>query len=141
MFLESYANQLGIVCNLGDSLDTQFCTAHPISQAVQRKLPTRIMNVSNSPVELHAGEKVASSSPAFEEPSATHLAPDICCGIRNVSESTASELASAISPNLNEFDRKKLLQTLLSFPDVFQSSLGHTPVVEHRIDTGDSTPI
>ena len=30
---------------------------------------------------------------------------------------------------------------MLSFPDVFQSSLGHTTVVEHRIDTGDSTPI
>ena len=138
---KSYANQLGMVCNLGDSLGTQFCTAHTISQAVQRKLPVRIMNVSNSPVELHAGEKVAFFSPVFEEPSATHLAPDICCGIMNFSECIASELASAISPTLNELDRKKLLQTLLSFPDVFQSSLGHTPVVEHRIDTGDSTPI
>ena len=141
---KSYANHLGMVCNLGDLVEMQFCTAHTISQADQRKLPVRIMNVSKSPVELHAGEKIASFSPVFEEPSAILPAPDICCGIRSpseISKTTASELASAISPNLSELDREKLLQTLLSFPDVFQSSLGHTTVVEHRIDTGDSTPI
>ena len=34
-----------------------------------------------------------------------------------------------------------MLATLLSYADVFEHSLGHTTVVRHSIDTGDSSPI
>ena len=54
---KSYANTQGMVYALGDSLDIQFSTAHTISQGDQWKHLVRIMNVSKSPVELHAGEK------------------------------------------------------------------------------------
>ena len=38
-------------------------------------------------------------------------------------------------------ERNALLTTLLRYADVFEHSLGHTTVVRHKIDTGDSPPI
>ena len=52
-----------------------------------------------------------------------------------------TEISSAINPNLSPEDKKMLLDTLLSFPDVFDNSLGHTSVTVHNIDTGDNSPI
>ena len=141
---KSYAYQLGMICNVETSVGTQFCIAHTISQANQRSIPLRIMNASSSVVELHAGQKIASFSPVFEKPSVKNLLTDICGGIRGpseISKATSSKLASAIGSKLSQPDREKLLTTLLSFPDIFQNSLGHTTVVEHRLDTGDSAPI
>ena len=54
---------------------------------------------------------------------------------------TRSELETALSPNLSMTDRKKILETLLSFPDVFNDGLGHTSVLSHHINTGNFAPI
>ena len=54
---------------------------------------------------------------------------------------TLTGLTTALNPNLSPEDKKSLLNTLLSFPDVFSNSLGHTSVALHNIDTGNSPPI
>ena len=54
---------------------------------------------------------------------------------------TLTELTTALNPNLSPEDKKSLLNTLLSFPDIFSNSLGHTSVALHNIDTGNSPPI
>ena len=61
--------------------------------------------------------------------------------INALSQSKIWNLCSAINPNLSARDKKSLLNTLLSFPDVFNNSLGHTSVALHKMDAGDSPPI
>ena len=56
------------------------------------------------------------------------------------SNEVANEL-SALSSSLSPCEKIILLTTLLRYADVFEHSLGHTNVVRHNIDTGDSPPI
>ena len=46
-----------------------------------------------------------------------------------------------MSPSLSESNSRKIFDTLASFPDVFNEGLGHTSVLSHHINTGNSTPI
>ena len=62
-------------------------------------------------------------------------------GPRELAPEALTELTTAINLNLSARDSKALLNTLLSFPDVFDNSLGNTSVALHNIDTGDSPPI
>ena len=71
-------------------------------------------------------------------------APKICTTVERpgaLAPETLTELTSAINPNLSTEDKRPLLKTLLSFPDVFDNSLGHTHVIVPNIDTGASSPI
>ena len=54
---------------------------------------------------------------------------------------TCSELKEALSPSFSENNSRKIFDTLASFPDVFNEGLGHTSVLSHHINTGNSTPI
>ncbi len=102
------------------------------------------MNTSNIDFELQAGQKVAQFSPLVEvfptlntpkDPDQNHQAFSI------TSSDIKAQIEAAISKDLCPSDKQKLHQTLLEFSDVFDESLGHTDVVQHRIDTGDSPPI
>ena len=53
----------------------------------------------------------------------------------------ADELSAALSPPLSLCNRHTFFTTLLRYANVFEHSLGHTTVVTHSIDTGDSPPI
>ena len=71
-------------------------------------------------------------------------APKICTTVEKpgaLAPETLTELTNAINPILSTEDKRSLLNTLLSFPDVFGNSLGHTHVIVHNIDTGASSPI
>ena len=50
-------------------------------------------------------------------------------------------MEAALSPSLNVHEKQNILSTLLMFSDVFEETLGHTNVVQHKIDTDDSRPI
>ena len=62
-----------------------------------------------------------------------------CSTISNVD--LASQLAIQIDPALNRNYKDTLLQTLLKFSDVFEDSLRHTNVIQHKIETGSSQSI
>ena len=141
----SYGNQLGMVSSQGQV--STYCVACTVSQASNRHLPIRVMNLSDCPIELTANQTLAEFIPVSElvSPSPNHSNKFTVCtvmeGPRELAPEALTELTTAINPNLSARDRKALLNTLLSFPDVFDNSLGHTSVALHNIDTGESPPI
>jgi len=62
-------------------------------------------------------------------------------GTLNVSNEVANELSPALSSTLSLCERNTLLTTLLGYTDAFEHSLGHTIVVRHKLNAGDSPTI
>ena len=80
-----------------------------------RAIPVRILNTSNSHVELHAGKKIARFRAVVESTSTTSPFPYMCASVSNNCQpnpDTLSEVTAAVSPNLNSTDRKKILAPL-----------------------------
>ena len=142
---KSCSDKLGMISTLAQSSDVPYTIAYSVSKADRRSVPVRIMNSSSSPIELYSGQKVAKFCPLAELVSgATHLPNSISCSVRNQNGKVSqvnSELQAAVNPKLSRGDKEKLLQTLLDFSDIFQDHLGHTAVLEHHINTGNSPPI
>eukprot|EP00794_Sanderia_malayensis_P014447 gene14447-biopygen11547 len=141
----SSSNKLGMISHQGET--PGFLVACTVSQAINRSVPVKIMNPFNTVIELHAGQILAhffpiseiipdssNQSNAFTACAVTEQTPDF-------TEQTWTEITAAINPNLSPADKKSLLKTLQAFPDVFNDSLGHTTVLSHKIDTGESVPI
>ena len=110
---------LGMVCATNEKSASSCYTAYSISQVSERLIPVRVLNNSNSSVELHAGEKIARFWPVTASISTTSPLPYICA----INPDTLTELKAALSPNLKNSDRKKILDTLMSFPDVLNDGL------------------
>ena len=126
---------------------SEYYVACSVSQADNRHISVRVMNPSNVALEIAANQHLAEFLPVIElAPISTNQtdAPKICTTIERpgaLAPETLTELTNAINPNLSTEDKRSLLNTLLSFPDVFDSSLRHTHVIVHDIDTGASSPI
>ena len=141
----SCSNQLGMISPRGES--TAYYVACTVSQASDRQVPIRVMNPSNCAIEFAANQTLAEFTPVSElvSTSPTHNSSSRVCTTlekpAGLNSDTMTEISSAINPNLSPEDKKMLLDTLLSFPDVFDNSLGHTSVTVHNIDTGDNSPI
>ena len=103
-------------------------------------IPVRIMNASNTDIEMFTGQKIADFCPMVES---------IQCPFPEVNyvgstaryPSVQGEITAALSNSLSIDDRKILLETLMQYTDVFQPDLGETDVITHRINTGTSPPI
>ena len=146
---ESAKDQLGMVAPIQkESLPAQLLVAYSVNQAKGRQVSLRIMNTSNCDITLQAGQQIGEYCPLLETlPSAaevkdSQLTTDKVFACQTVSNlKMVTELKTAISPSLNKYDRKVILDTLLKYPDVFSESLGYTDVIAHKIDTGDTAPI
>jgi len=119
--------------------------AYTVSQANSRSVPVRLANVSEEEVELTAGSKIAEllilvELPASCNPINSRETKPFTCGSVDSSK-LAEEIEAAIDPSLSRHEKEKLRKVLLEFSDVFEETLGHTTVVNHKIDTGDSYPI
>ena len=146
---KSAKDQLGMVAPIQkESLPVQLLVAYSVNQAKGRQVSLRIMNTSNCDITLQAGQQIGEYCPLLETlPSAaevkdSQLTTDKVFACQTVSNlKMVTELKTAISPSLNKYDRKVILDTLLKYPDVFSESLGYTDVIAHKIDTGDTAPI
>ena len=146
---KSAEDQLGMVAPIqNDSLPAQLLVAYSVNQAKGRQVSLRIMNTSNYDITLQAGQQIGEYCPLLQILSFTVEVKDsqfttdkvfACQTVSNLKMVT--ERKTAISPSLNKYDRKIILDTLLKYPDVFSESLSNTDVVTHKIDTGDSAPI
>ncbi len=124
---------------------TSLLAAYAVCQAQDRSVVVRLMNASNVNIELQAGQKVSEFFPLVEtyDSPARHAPQDqvsMSCSTSN-SDSLACRLAAQIDPSLADQAKENILSTLLQYADVFDESLGHTSVIEHKIDTGSSQPI
>ena len=137
-------NMVGMICRISEE---SCITAYTVSKAVDRKVAVRILNPSSSDVALNAGQKIAKFWPVVElteqYQNSLTSGSDFCASIASLSleAKTCSELKEALSPSLSESDSKQIFDILASFPDVFNEGLGHTSVLSHHINTGNSTPI
>ena len=145
---KSSREQLGMITpKLDSDLACSILAAYTVCQAEGRKVPVRLMNTSNVDLELHAGQKVGLFCPLIESYSDCKMTAAPKLAKMNINCSTsdnaalASHLAANINSSLNDQDKNALLQTLLQYSDVFDDSLGHSDVIQHRIDTGSSSPI
>ena len=119
-------------------------SAYSVCTSNNRSLSIRLLNTVQERIELQKGAKIAEFCPIGYQPSKSEQSNDnteVVGSILQENKETIHELESAICPTLSEHDRKALLSTLLKYRDVFDNKLGHTSVVTHSIDTGDSPPI
>ena len=126
------------------SLSSNILASYSVCQASSNSIPVCLMNTATVDIQLHAGQRVSEFIPLVESDLlATTLS-------ENNSSSTCStatpvaiqhQLEAALSPSLNVHEKQNILSTLLRFSDVFEETLGHTNVVQHKIDTGNSRPI
>ena len=116
--------------------------AYTICNAEQggKGIPVRIMNASNTTIEMFSGQKIADFCPMIESPQCPSPGVNYVA-ITARYPSVQDELAAAISDSLPVADRRTLLDTLMQYTDVFQPDLGETDVIQHRINTGTSPPI
>lgn len=64
------------------------------------------------------------------------------CSVRtNNAKECKARFEKVINCNLNETEKNSVLEVLSEFEDVFEATIGHTDVVTHTIDTGNSIPI
>ena len=137
-------NMVGMICRISEE---SCITAYTVSKAVDRKVAVRILKPSSSDVALNACQKISKFWPVVElteqYQNSLTSGSDFCASIASFSleAKTCSELKEALSPSLSESDSKQIFDILASFPDVFNEGLGHTSVLSHHINTGNSTPI
>jgi hypothetical protein len=105
-----------------------------------RTVHLRVLNASTSQIELVAGENLADFCPLIES---CLSQPHVCGAVGNKAtpQVISDKIESIIDPSLQGEDRGKLTNLLLEFSDVFDEHLGHTNILTHEINTGNSTPI
>lgn len=142
----SAESQLGMVSPLAaqERENIGVHVAYSVSQANCRTVPVRIANTTEEDIELAEGSKLAQFSILAETPihasyTDSSKAAPVACSVE--STTLAEEIEAAIDPSLSKEEKEKLRKVLLDFSDVFADTLGHTTVVTHSIDTGDSPPI
>ena len=94
---------------------SKYLVACTVSQANNRHLPIRVMNLSDCPIELTANQTLAEFIPVSElvSPSPNQNNKFTVCTAMDTPSELASEalteLTTAINPNLSARDRKALL--------------------------------
>ena len=123
-----------------------YIIAFTLNNAADSKVSVRIMNLSDSLIQVYKGQKITQFQPVLESISIqTQLSSSQICGsincVSSMGPGTFKELEDAINPQLPPNYQKALLNTLLNLPDVFSNGLVHTSIAEHMIETGDFLPI
>ena len=115
---QSCSNQLGMISPRGES--STYHVACTVSQADNRHMPVRVTNPSNHSLEFRANQNLAEFKPVNElvSNSLNQNKPITICTTLEGPTDFARE-------TFTELNKKSLLNTLLSYPDVFDNSVGH----------------
>ena len=117
--------------------------AKSLNRVVNGQVQLSVLNYSESSVKLHKGEALG----MLYEPDKIFDDADINAVVNSTrSETLSDEVLNKFSMNkeLSAEQRQKLLSLLNKYADVISKNsqdLGRTNVIEHRIDTGDHSPI
>ena len=110
----------------------------------QRVVPLRVINMSQTPIELIAGENIADFCPLVESCSKVPAAqkPDVCGAVQSdLSKTFLDKVNAVIDSTLTCEDKDRVQRLMYKYSDVFDDKLGHTKLVTHKIDTGNNQPI
>ena len=101
-----------------------------IGKGDYRNVPLRVLNASNTQIELVAGENLEDFRPLIE---LCLSQPRVCGAVGNKTspQVISDKIESIIDPSLQEVKRGKLKNLLLEFSDVFDENLGHTTILTH----------
>ena len=117
-----------------------FRVARVVVKPDNRNVPLRVLNASTTQIELVAGENLAVFCPLIES---CLSQPHVCgaAGNKTSPQVISDKIELIIDPSLQGGKRGKLKNLLLEFSDVFDENLGHTTILIHEINTGNSAPI
>ena len=115
---------------------------HVARTLIAHGVPTvavRVCNVTKHPVRLHEGQSIGhlqQVSSCAEEQTPSGSGPSLATEQRQ-------DILERVDPSLSADSRAELHQLLDDYQDIFsygEYDLGHTAVVEHRIDTNNNQP-
>lgn len=127
--------------------------ARTLAKANEGFTVARVLNPTNSPIELHPGMQLGQFTPTTEDDISTDTQPtenDI-----STSAPTVCQVSTPLSPSqalpfavkcgsLSDSQSSELNSLLLSYSDIFSKTptdFGRTNLVQHRINTNAASPI
>ena len=142
---KNVACKTGIISSRIELDQSHIHVANIVVSPEDRQVPIRVMNSSEEPIEVMKGKKIATlqqlTEIRSEEANAINGgAENFACGTA-LSDSFQSQVEKAISPHLNERDKRKLNALLDEFTDVFNDQITECTITKHKINTGDAMPI
>ena len=128
---------------------TAVMAARTLIDSAAETVPVKLLNPCSEPTTVYKGTKIATLEEVSEidtsiaavrpsEQSSQHTKPS--SDLSDALWTTVSRSDTDLDPN----QQQQLYKLLLQFHDVFatdQHDLGHTTVIQHQIDTGNSPPI
>ena len=109
-----------------------------------KPVPVRVVNPREENVVLKKGTQIAHAELLEQDPVIEISSVSEKLKISQEDKSILWEMVSRVGDQVYMSDKEKLYSLLLEFADVFSLSsknLGHTKVLQHRIDTGSSQPV
>ena len=135
--VQSPKAEIGMTTPYSNHLDNEMLVAHTVICPKGRNAFLRVMNAPSKPSELKFGTKVARFSPLVQSQSKTNSAN---CSVKiDNAKDSKNRFEEVINCDLDQADKNSVFVVLSEFGDVFETTLGHTNVATHTIDTGNST--
>ena len=134
---KSCQGELGMSSPLlsSSSLPSNILASYSVCQGSSNCIPVRLMNTATVDIQLYAGQRVSDFIPLVQS---KLLASTLLENDSSIPCSTATpvaiqhQLEAALSPSLNVHEKQSILNTLLMLSDIFEETLGHTNVVQHK---------
>jgi dUTPase len=110
----------------------------------QRVVPLRVINMSQTPFQLIAGENIADFCPLVKSCSKVQASQklDVCGAVQSDLSKTFLDKVNAVIDSTPTCEDKERVQRLMyKYSDVFDDKLGHTKLVTHiRLIQGTISP-
>eukprot|EP00731_Ephydatia_muelleri_P021521 Em0014g112a len=118
--------------------------AHAVVCPNAKPVPVRVVNPREEIVVLKKGTEIAHMELLEQDPVIEISTVAEKFNISREDQSLLWEMVSRVGDDVNKDEKEELFSLLLEFADVFSLStknLGHTKVLQHRIDTGNAQPV
>ena len=118
--------------------------AHAVVCPNAKPVPVRVVNPREKIVVLKKGTEIAHMELLEQDPVIEISTVAEKFKISREDQSLVWEMVSRVGDDVNKDEKEELFSLLLDFAVVFSLStknLGHTKVLQHRIDTGNAQPV
>ena len=118
--------------------------AHAVVCPNAKPVPVRVVNPREEIVVLKKGTEIAHMELLEQDPVIEISTVAEKFNISRENQSILWEMVSRVGDDVNKDEKEELFSLLLEFADVLSLStknLGHTKVLQHRIDTGKAQPV
>ena len=127
-----------------NSLHPGIHVAQTLIEASNERPVVRVMNISNSPVELKGGDDLCTASLVSDIVEVSLMTEAVPVETKSEHEQVINELVSGVYPGIPTEYKERLRLLLLKHVNAIslhENDMGRTKVVKHHIDTGSALPI